>query len=168
MNARKWLILVLLLLLAYLGWKYLWPRDDGQAEARRGDDPRMVLDRVWVDSMPERYTDYVHAMLVLSDAPIGLFQKASAYQVNLEIMEFRRDGGTLQIRYPQSGKSEQVKFKISRCNDLPPLDLCLDFAKGPWRGPKRYYGATDESHLPERLLDLEVAARARLAGSSAH
>lgn len=162
MNARKWLILVLLLLLAYLGWKYLWPRDRGQAEARRGSDPSLVLDRVWIDNMPERYTDYVHAMLVLSDAPVGLFQKASAYQANIEIMEFRREGGTLKIHYPQNGKSETVRFKISRCNDLPPLDLCLDFAKGPWHGPKRYYGASDDSHLPGTVRTLEAAARERL------
>lgn len=162
MKARTWLILVLLLLLVYLGWKYLWPRDRGQSEARRGDDSRLVLDRVWIDNMPERYTDYVHAMVVLSDAPVGLFQKASAYRANIEIMEFRREGGTLKIHYPQTGKSETVRFKISHCSDLPPLDLCLDFAKGPWHGPKRYYGASDESLLPGAVRALETAARARL------
>ena len=75
------LALVVLLVLAAVWW---WKRGatsrPGELDAAHGDDPAMLVDRLWLDSKPEKYTDYTHVMIVFSGAPFGIFQKASAYQ----------------------------------------------------------------------------------------
>lgn len=129
--------------LALLGLALVWfvQRRSGDSEGpdqARGGDPALLLDRVWVDSKPEKYTDYTHALLVLSGAPIGLFQKASAYQATTEIFEYKRRDGLLGVLFPQSGTKRETKFRIHECSELPPFDLCLDLAKNPWGGPRRY------------------------------
>jgi hypothetical protein len=160
---RTLLIILILVLLAYLGWKYLWPKDDGGDREAQRDNAALILDRVWVDSNPQKYTDYVQAMLMLSDIPMGVFQKASAYRVELELFEFTRKGHKVGLHFPQDERSGDFKFKIRSCDELPPFDLCLDLTRNPWKGPKRYYGLTDGHAEQELLGDL----RARLIGSAA-
>jgi len=164
-KSRKWLVILILILVGYLVWKYLWPKGADDADLRKGDNPALILDRVWVDSNPERYTDYVHAMLVLSDVPMGLFQKASAYRMELELFEFKRDNNKLVVHFPQSDSGKRVKYTISHCNDLPPFDLCLDLSANPWQGPKRYYSVSDSDQARALLGDRydELAARLRTA-----
>lgn len=159
MKSRKWLIIIVILVLAYLAWKYLWPSSEESAEVTRDTAPELVLDRVWVDSHPERHTDHVQVMLMLSD--MGLFQKASAYQMELEMFEFDRDRDEVRIRFPQTETQKAFSFKISRCDELPPFDLCLDLSANPWNGPERYYSVSDD-HDVEDLQILEGELRARL------
>lgn len=132
----------------------------------RGKDPSLLVDRVWLDSRPEKYTDFVHAMLALDGAPIGLFQKASSYQSTTELFEFKRRDAVLSVHFPQDGRKRQTKFRIRECSDLPPFDLCLDLASNPWGGPRRYYGLLDQDREEELLGEhrqrLEQAARQQL------
>lgn len=162
MNPRKWLLIIVLLLLAYLAWKYLF----GDGAADRGQEARdgeaaLILDRVWVDGEPERYTDFVHAMLMLSDIPMGVFQKASAYQMKLEVFEFKREASRIGVRFPQTGTSKRFSYKVRRCNEKPPFDLCLDLSANPWRGPKRYYSLSDD-HASDALVGVEARLRQQL------
>ena len=39
---------------------------DSKAGAARTEDPSLVLDRLWLDSKPEKYTDYTHIFFVIS------------------------------------------------------------------------------------------------------
>ncbi len=166
-------IIVGLALLATAGAWYLHRRGDDSAEraaaweAARGKDPGMVADRVWVDSKPEKYTDYTHVMLVIAGAPIGIFQKASSYQATIELFEYRRRDALLAVHFPQSGKKRETKFRIRECNDLPPFDLCLDLDTNPWGGPRRYYGMTDPDDERAELGELRRELEHRLAGASA-
>jgi hypothetical protein len=163
-SSTKWLVLILVLVLAYLGWKYLWPRGDGQKLQARAEDPALLLDRVWIDSKPEKYTDYVHAALFLDYAPMGIFQKASAYHAIVEIFEFERSGNKVKMRFPQRDKRKRFSFKITACDDLPPFDLCLSLSKNPWGGPKQYYGLRDRDKEAEVLGDTRAEIEARAAG----
>jgi hypothetical protein len=140
------------------------------ADLARGESPALLLDRVWVDSKPEKYTDYTQAMLVLGNAPIGIFQKASAYQATMEVFEHRQREGKLGVHFPQSGKKREIRFRVRECNDLPPFDLCLDLSANPWGGPKRYFGLADPDEEQDQLGSLrdrlEAEVRARTAGST--
>ena len=137
--------------------------DGGPADAARGADPALLLDRVWVDSKPEKYTDYTNAMLVVSGAPIGVFQKASAYQATIELFEYRRHDASLAVHFPQSGKKRQTRYRIRECKDLAPFDLCLDLAENPWGGPRRYYAMKDQEAERARLGGLRHELEHRLA-----
>jgi hypothetical protein len=139
--------LIALLCLAVAGaWYVRRQRSAGQSdrvEAARGQDPVMLLDRLWVDSKPEKYTDFTQVMLAVSAAPLGIFQKASAYQATTELYEYKRRDSRLTVHFPQSGKTREVSYQIRSCDDLPPFDLCLDLAENPWGGPRRYFGLKD-------------------------
>ena len=154
--------LIALLLVAIAGAWYV-RRHRGGGEAPRAaddarEDPMMVLDRLWLDSKPEKYTDYTHVFFVISAAPFGVFQQASAYRSVAELTEYKRKGDRLLMHFPQTGKNHEVSYRITRCDDLPPFDLCLDLNHNPWGGPRRYYGLAD----PDQENELYGAQRRQL------
>ncbi len=164
-SSKKWLALIVLLVIVYVGWKYLWPGGEAADRQARAEDPSLLLDRVWIDSKPDKYTDYVHAALFIDDIPMGLFQKASAYHVILEIFEFKRSDNKVKVHFPQSDKKRQFSYRITSCDELPPFDLCLHINKHPWGGPKRYYGVRETDDERAYLGDLRSQLEARLAGA---
>lgn len=151
---RSWLVLILILVVAWLGWRYLRSdNDSSNAIEAQKENPSLILDRVWIDSEPKSPKDFVHAFVAISQAPIGAFQKASAYQVNLEIFEFERSGNKVELVFPQNNSKKKFRYKVESCSDLPPFDLCLRFNKNPWGGPKTYYSMRD-GHGNARLKQL--------------
>ena len=155
MKKRTGVVLLILLVVALWWWRR--GADDGAGEkggpvqvADGGEDAHLLLDRVWIDSKPEKYTDYAHVMFVLGPAPIGIFQKSSAYRSTAELYEYRRNGNRLTVHFPQTGVKRQVSYRVHRCEDLSPFDLCLDLNENPWGGPRRYYGLSDPEE--ERAL----------------
>jgi hypothetical protein len=141
--------------LALAFWFTRGGHDGDEVDADRGNkDPSLLVDRVWVDSRPEKYTDFIHAMLALESAPIGIFQKASAYQSTTELFEFKRRDAVLSLHFPQDGRKRQTKFRIRECSDLPPFDLCLELASNPWGGPRRYYGVLEQDREDALLGEL--------------
>ena len=54
-------------------------------EERRREDPKLLYDRVWIDRLPEKRTDYMHGMFVLGQRPFGGFHKASSYDFHFEV-----------------------------------------------------------------------------------
>jgi len=172
MKKRTGLVLLVLLVVAVWWWR----RGSGDGAGGGvpevadggGEDAHLLLDRVWIDSKPEKYTDYAHVMLTLSGAPIGIFQKGSAYRITAEFYEYRRTNNRLVVHFPQTGVKRQVTYRVSRCEDLSPFDLCLDLSENPWGGPRRYYGLSDPDeeravlggvrhHLEHHLADAPAA-----------
>ena len=98
-----------------------------------------------MDRLPEKHTDYMQAVFVLGERPLGIFQKASSYDIRLELFWYGREGARLKYRFPQTDKKGDVTYRVVKCDDLPPFDLCLELNKNPWGGPKRYHGMRDDS-----------------------
>jgi hypothetical protein len=126
-----------------------------------GEDPSLLAGRVWIESKPEKPIDYVHGAFLLPRPAIGVFQRSSSYDFHFERFDYRRDGHSLALTFPQTGKTAAITFTVSACNVLPPFDLCLDLSDNPWGGPKRYYGMREQdeddaalrgmrTHLPVR------------------
>src|SRR5580698_6790155 len=86
------------------------------------EDESLAVDRVWVEKRPEKLTDYVHLMILFSRAHIGLFEKASSYDVRLELADFSRDKRTVKLVFPQSGARKEFRVKVTKCDALPPFD----------------------------------------------
>lgn len=154
-TSRAVVIVLLLLVIAWV-WYQRSGGKRGELEANRGKskDPTMVLDRLWIDSKPDKYTDYAQVFVAITAAPLGVFQKASAYRATSELFEYKRQGDKIRFYFPQSDKTKQVRFKITSCDELPPFDLCLDLSDNPWGGPKRYYGLTDPGEEEALLGDV--------------
>jgi hypothetical protein len=154
-SSKNWVLILILLLVAAAVWWLMRGRSSTEeADPARGENPSLLLDRVWIDSKPEKHTDYMQAMIVLSDAPIGAFQKASAYHMELEIFEFQREGAKVSLTFPQRDQRAKFAYQIEKCDELPPFDLCLTLSANPWKGPKRYYGASDQGNEERATGDL--------------
>ena len=123
-----------------------------------GEDPSLLLERVWLESMPQKPTDYTHVAFVLPRPAVGLFQRSSSYDFRGELFEYKRDGNKLALTFPQSGKKAALTYTITACDKLPPFDLCLDLSENPWGGPKRYYGMMEQED-EARVLGPAAAAR---------
>lgn len=147
----KWILLLIVLALLYLGWRWMTgPAED--AEVSRGADPSLLLDRVWIDSIPEARTDYVQVFVALGNSPVGVFQRSSDYRVEAEIYTYNRKENRMKVFFPQTKKKKSFTYKIHPCDEQPPFDLCLDLSKNPWGGPKRYYSWSDQSSLTKSDL----------------
>jgi hypothetical protein len=144
--------LVVLALVGALAWA-LWPDRDSPA-ALDGGDPALLADRVWLEAMPDSPTRHVHALVVLGDVPYGAFQHGSAYQASIELFEHARVEERLELRFPQTGRRQKVRFAARPCAERPPFDLCLDVSPNPWGGPRRYYGFRDAARAPGAVADL--------------
>lgn len=162
-SRKLWIGAVVALL---VGTLYVRSGDDGQdtreVSDEPGSDPALLLDRLWLDSKPEKYTDYTHVMFAVSYAPIGIFQKASSYQATAELYEFKRRDGRLSIHFPQTGSRHEVTYKIRTCDELPPFDLCMDLSENPWGGPRRYYALADQDQEAARFGELRHQLEHRL------
>jgi hypothetical protein len=127
-------------------------------------EPGLVDGRVWVDARPLKLTDYVNAALFVSDANFGLFQRASSYDIRLELFDMTRDEGTIRLTFPQSSRSASFRYTVRECRDRKPFDLCLDISSNPWGGPLHYYGFSRPDDERQALGALAGTLRARVAG----
>jgi hypothetical protein len=141
---------------AFGAWRWLGAR------APAGEDPSLLVDRVWLDGKPQKYTDYIQAFFASSQSPISAFQRSSSYDFHFEIAHFRRDKDKLALTFPQTERQASVTFSIRACKDLPPFDLCLDLSDNPWGGPKRYYGMREQD---DESRELGPVARRLRAGA---
>ena len=155
--------LALILLVAAVWWWRRGADPSGDVPAaQRGEDPSLLVDRLWVDSKPEKYTDYTHVFIAITAAPFGIFQKSSAYQATSELFEYKRRENRISMHFPQTGTQRQVTYQIRRCDDLSPFDLCLDLSDNPWGGPRRYYGMADPEDEATHLGDLRNEVEHRI------
>jgi hypothetical protein len=165
MKKRKTLLVVLtLVVLAYLAWRYLGGGGDAALQA---ESPDLAVNRVWVDSQPDKYTDRVNAFLMVEGARLGVFQDASQYAGRFEIFEYRRKGANVDLKFPQDGRDGALELTVTACTELHPFDLCLDMKDNPWGGPTRYYGMRDEEQ-GDGLVRLHRALAATVERTAAH
>jgi len=145
----------LLLMLLALGLALLWYYYRDRAAVEQREDPSMIFGRLWVDSSPQKDTDYIHALALLKRLPVGVFQRASSYRMVAERFDYRRKKDRLELAFPQSGKEATLTFRVWACDDLPPFDLCLELSRNPWEsGPKKFYGMREQRRASARIQEL--------------
>ncbi|HVY46811.1 MAG TPA: hypothetical protein VHB21_13080, partial [Minicystis sp.] len=108
-------------------------------------DPREVLNRVWFDKYPEKRRDEVNVLLFFSSG-IGLRDSGSAFRSTFDLFEFERQRDKVAVVYFQDKKRIETSFKVVRCDDDPPFNVCLELAESPG-GPKRYHGFYYEDEM---------------------
>jgi hypothetical protein len=159
-HGGKWLLLILLVAGGYLGWRHFRGGPAGE-RTLKAEDPALLLNRVWIDSRPKKAQDFINVLFVTDRLPLGIFQRASAFRLLAERFEYHRDGRVLGLTFPQSKRNDRVSFEIRACNDLPPMDLCLELSRNPWEGgPTRFYSKR-ESEKSDELLKLQRELESR-------
>ncbi|HUJ59551.1 MAG TPA: hypothetical protein VLX92_13690 [Kofleriaceae bacterium] len=151
---KTWLMLGVLGAVGVAGWKF-------HASESEATDGKILRDRIWIDHMPRSQRDMIEAFAVLSEQPVGVYNKASMWAGSFEGFRYEASGGEMRMLFPQSGAREQVRFKARRCNDRG-MDFCLDITGGK-HGVEHYYsregweiGSVDDEVT--RLRALEAAA----------
>lgn len=135
--------LALLLIAGTAGYVALQNLDLLRSSAK-DEDPALLFNRIWMETKPENPTEYVHGAYFLSRPQIGIFQRSSAYDFHFERFDYKRDGAKAALTFPQTKRTAELTFHITKCDAPAPFDLCLDVGENPWGGPKRYYGMTEQ------------------------
>lgn len=156
-KTRRWLLLPLTAVIAYLGFRAL----GGTSDTARDEPPGLFFGRLWMEKVPEKPTDYIQGAYAISTPAMGMFQRASAYDYHLELFRHDQTGNKLELSFPQSDKTAKLTFTIKGCDELPPFDLCLTLSENPWGGPKKYYGFRDSEDESKALPGMRESFVAR-------
>ena len=95
------------------------------------------MNRIWVDKLPSKDTDHFELLVVVTEEPVGLFRRSSSYEGSFSMFRYElRDGGKLQMLFPQDKSKHEVKYDARAC-DVKDFDYCLDLTGAP-KGAKKY------------------------------
>ena len=92
---KKLLWIVLLVVVAYLAWRW-WRGPSDAATADRGQS--LVFDRMWVDHLPTSQTDAFDIFAAVTEQPIGVFDHRSQWKGEWELFRYEpRGDGQLEL-----------------------------------------------------------------------
>jgi hypothetical protein len=109
-----------------------------------GDAARLLIDRNWIDHMPQSHSDRLHVFRFVPTMGGGVFQDRTLYAGHFELFRFTVAGNKLAFDLPFKKQQVNTSFEIRRVQDHEPFDLQLTLANDP-RGPRVYYGFSNES-----------------------
>jgi hypothetical protein len=152
---KKLLLVAALAAVGFGGWRLR--AHSHHAAVTDGGENKLLVDRLWIDRMPEHERDPINVLALLSDDKLGVFQNLTAYRGSYELFRYERSGGELRVKYPQTGESDKLSVKVTRC-DEDGMDFCLDVSGGS-RGVRHYYSReewvigslADEQKLADQL-----------------
>src|SRR5688572_19039303 len=139
----------ILLLLAMVGACSASGRSNevDDAEARK-----LLLDRNWIDRMPETERDKLHVYRFVPSMGGGVFQDRTLYKGTFELFRFETSADEIRFDLPETHQKVVSKFRIERVNGPKPFDLKLTITADP-RGPQVYYGMRSETDRDGLLLE---------------
>jgi len=105
---------------------------------------RVLIDRNWMDLWPENERQRLHVFRFTPAMGGGVFQDRTLFKGTFELFRFAIDGKALEIELPETGEHVRTGYRIDRVDGPAPFDLRLTFERSP-RGPRVYYGRTDET-----------------------
>ena len=127
--------------------------DDGEAR-------KLLLDRNWIDRMPETDRDRLHVYRFVPSMGGGVFQDRTLFKGTFELFMFETKGDEIRFNLPETHQKVVSKFHIERVDGPKPFDLKLTIHADP-RGPQVYYGMRSETdrdgHALEQRLRLTSA-----------
>jgi hypothetical protein len=119
---------------------------------------QLLIDRNWIDRLPERVDDKLHVYRFVPKMGGGVFQDRTLFFGTFELFLFSQDGQTIRFDLVHTGEKRSSKFFIEELATPGPegVDLKLTVTDSP-RGPSVYYGWRNEG--PD--LDAHLAALGR-------
>jgi hypothetical protein len=119
--------------------------DDGEAR-------KLLLDRNWLDRMPETERDRLHVYRFVPSMGGGVFQDRTLYKGTFELFRFETAGDEIRFDLPETHTKVVSKFHIETVSGPKPFDLKLTIHADP-RGPQVYYGIRSETDRDGHLLE---------------
>ena len=112
----------------------------------------LLLDRNWIDRMPETDRDKLYVYRFVPSMGGGVFQDRTLFKGTFELFMFEATGHEIRFVLPETKDKVTSKFTIENVDGPAPFDLKLTITDDP-RGPKVYYGMRSETDRDGRLLD---------------
>jgi hypothetical protein len=104
----------------------------------RGSDAKTLVGRVWIDHLPKNDAEHFELFVLVSDEPLGLFQRQSRYEGVYSMFRYElRGNDKAQLLFPQDASKHEVQYDARPC-DVQDFDYCLDLSGAP-RGAKKYF-----------------------------
>jgi hypothetical protein len=122
------------------------------------DASGVLINRNWLDRMPERTTDRLHVYRFVPDMGGGVYQDRTLFKGTFELFRFKVERGDhIVFDLPETHERVTSQFQIERVAGPKPFDLKLTIFSDP-RGPHVYYGMRAETDRDGHLLDDRLAA----------
>lgn len=109
-----------------------------------GEARRLLLDRNWIDRMPETDRDKLHVYRFVPSMGGGVFQDRTLYKGTFELFRFETAADEIRFDLPETHQKVVSKFRIERVDGPKPFDLKLIIPADP-RGPQVYWGMRSET-----------------------
>ena len=110
-----------------------------------GEAARLLVDRNWIDRLPETPRDQLHVYRFVPSMGGGVFQDRTLFKGTFELFTFEVSGEDLRIVTPEDGKAHPTRFRVDRITDgAGGTDLRLTLEDPP-RGPSVYHGWSSET-----------------------
>jgi hypothetical protein len=129
------------------------------SEQLSASDARDVLiNRNWIDRMPENTTDRLHVYRFVPSMGGGVYQDRTLFKGTFELFMFKVERGDhIVFDLPETHQRVSSQFAIEHVSGPEPFDLKLTIFSDP-RGPHVYYGMRSETDRDGHLLEERLAA----------
>jgi hypothetical protein len=127
---------------------------------------RLLLDRNWIDRMPETERDRLHVYRFVPSMGGGVFQDRTLYKGTFELFRFETAADEIRFDLPETHDKVVSKFRIENVDGPKPFDLKLTITADP-RGPQVYFGMRSETDRDGTLLERRLhGARTEITATS--
>ena len=127
------------------------------SEVSPEDARDLLIDRNWLDRMPETERDRLFVYRFVPSMGGGVFQDRTLFKGTFELFSFKVERGKLRFVLHETKQDVTSSFKIERVDGPAPFDLKLTIPDDP-RGPKVYFGMRSETDRDGTLLQQRLAA----------
>ena len=117
----------------------------------------VLIDRNWIDRMPENTTDRLHVYRFVPSMGGGVYQDRTLFKGTFELFMFKVEADQLTFTLPETHEKVTSPFTIETVEGPAPFDLKLTITNDP-RGPHAYYGIRAETDRDGRVLESKLAA----------
>lgn len=121
---------------------------------------RLLIDRNWLDRMPETERDHLFVYRFVPNMGGGVFQDRTLYKGTFELFSFTAKAGQIRFVLHETKQDVASPFTIERVDGPAPFDLKLTIPDDP-RGPKVYFGIRAETDRDGTRLQQRLRALAK-------
>jgi hypothetical protein len=116
------------------------------------DARSLLIDRNWLDKMPETDRDKLHVYRFVPNMGGGVFQDRTLYKGVFELFSFKVKDNAITFKLHETRTEVTSAYTIEKIDGPKPFDLKLTIPDDP-RGPKVYYGMRAETDRSGEALE---------------
>lgn len=116
---------------------------------------KLLLDRNWIEHMPESERDRFHVYRFVPSMGGGVFQDRTIFKGTFELFKFETAADEIRFDLLETHDKVISKFRIEEVSGPKPFDLKLTIEADP-RGPRFYYGMRSETDRSGEKLELRL------------